>query len=90
LRTSRIVNPTRGVRAGATVVEVDGVEVIDVDRVNDEKVRHGHSYYASSLEVLADIAGLLNDRTASKTPSERLGRDVEQRQTASGFTYWAL
>lgn len=46
----------RGVRAGATVNYVLGVDAIDVDNVNHRWIRSGHSAYSASDKVLTDIA----------------------------------
>jgi len=85
---SRYVNFTQGVRAGAKVVEIPGLEVIDVDQVNTPKVRGGHGYFAAVSEILSDISQVLTDDTAKKSVTDRQKEKVEEVRTPSGFSYF--
>jgi esterase/lipase superfamily enzyme len=79
-----------GARAGAMVLPIQGLEVVDCEEVTDPDDRSAHSYYASSRLVLDDIAGLLQDDSAKKTPDERYPDRFEKRKLDSGFEYWAF
>ena len=72
------------------VLPIKGLEVVDCEEVTDPKDRSAHSYYASSRPVLDDIAGLLQDDLAKKTPDERLPDRFEKRKLDDGFEYWAF
>jgi esterase/lipase superfamily enzyme len=85
---SRYANPIDGKRAGAMLVEVKGLESINVDEVNDSKDRAGHSYFASSPALLKDIKSLLEDETNKKSPKDRAGDKVEEKISESGFRSW--
>ncbi|MEQ1828335.1 MAG: alpha/beta hydrolase [Pirellula sp.] len=77
-----------GTRAGAIVLPIKGLEVVDCEEVTDPKDRSAHSYYASSRPVLDDIAGLFQDDSAKKTPDERHPDRFENRKLDDGFEYW--
>ena len=79
-----------GTRAGAVVLPIKGLEVVDCEEVTDPRDRSAHSYYASSRPVLDVIAGLLQDDSAKKTPDERHPDRFEKRKLDDGFEYWAF
>jgi len=79
-----------GARAGALVLPIKGLEVVDCEEVTDPQDRSAHSYYASSRPVLDDIAALFQDDSAKKTPDERHPGRFEMRKLDDGFAYWAF
>lgn len=85
---SRFANFTHGVRAGAKVVPVRGLESIDVDQVNDPKVRMGHGYFAAVPEILNDVAQVLGEGGAKLSAADRQGDKVEELQSKAGFSYY--
>ncbi len=85
---SRFANPIHGVRAGARLVEVPGLEVVDVDQVNSAKIRLGHGYFAAVEEILNDISQVLADDTSKKTVLDRQKGKVEEVRNESGYSYF--
>ena len=60
-----------GTRIGATVVEIPGVDTVEVSLTNEDLMQH--SYYATSSFMLRDLALVLQGTTASERSLVRVG-----------------
>jgi esterase/lipase superfamily enzyme len=75
LAASRAVRA--GPRVGATIVEIPGIDTIQVSDPNLGLM--GHAYYATSSLVLRDLELLLRGITASERRLQRAGRHYTLR-----------
>lgn len=83
LKGSGILNDYQRVGYKPPVTVVDGIDTIDVPRVNLSIL--GHGYYASAYRILVDIHSLITKNTH---PEDRFG--LSKAQTANGKLYWVM